>query len=289
VTRDLELLRFAVLFTDALPPRRTLSILKTQGLEGLKQAVAGASPDAITRAGETAADLDVREVGVLIYGQDGYPIALTELPSPPPALFYRGSLSLLSEPAVGMCGSRSASEVGLNAAHLSGVAVANAGLTIISGYARGVDMETHLAALAAGGRTIIVLAEGFLHFQIKRAFGGSLDSDRVLVMSQFPPRQTWNVGAAMARNAVIAALGRALVVIEANGGGGTLDAGLQALDLGRPVLALEFESGPTPPGNRILLEKGAIPVTRPSELAQLISRMQDPSGSSHNQLPLVLN
>ena len=63
-------------------------------------------------------------------------------------------------------------------------------------------METHLAALDAGGSTIIALAEGLMHFHVKRAFGGAFDPERVLVLSQFPPRETWNVGSAMTRNAV---------------------------------------------------------------------------------------
>lgn len=141
-------------------------------------------------------------------------------------------------------------------------------------------METHLAALDLGGTTVIVLAEGFMHFRVKKAFGDSFDPDRVLVLSQFAPRQPWHVGSAMTRNAVIAGLGRALVVIEANGSGGTLDAGLQALAVGRPVLALEFENGPTPDGNRVLIERGAIPVRRPSELTRTIGEMADPLGAA---------
>jgi DNA processing protein len=108
------------------------------------------------------------------------------------------------------------------------------------------------------------------------------------VLSQFPPHQTWNVGAAMTRNAVIAALGRALVVIEASETGGTLDAGIQALAIKRPVIALEFESEATPAGNRLLLERGAIPVHRPAELATILGAIKDPSGAGHSQMPLEL-
>ena len=148
-------------------------------------------------------------------------------------------------------------------------------------------MATHLAALDSGGRTIIVLAEGILHFQVKRAFGGAFEPERVLVLSQFPPAETWNVGSAMTRNAVIAGIGRALVVIEAQESGGTLDAGLQALSMGRPVLALQFESDVTPPGNTILISKGAVPIRTAAQLTDAIARMRDPVLSAR-QMPLTL-
>jgi DNA processing protein len=287
VTRDPDRLRIATLAMAARPPGRLLSALRAEGPAGLEAVAREATPTAVERADGTIPRLVAAEVGVLLYGQSGYPPALTELAAPPPVLFYWGNLALLDQPSVGMCGSRAASEVGLNAARACGNAVARAGLTIVSGYAKGVDTETHLAALEAGGRTIIVLAEGFAHFQVKRAFRKELDPERMLVLSQFPPRQTWHVGAAMTRNAVIAGLGRALVVIEANGTGGTLDAGLQALAMGRPVLALEFESGPTPEGNRVLIDQGAIAIRTPRELAAQITAIRDPVGASEN-LPLAL-
>ena len=125
-------------------------------------------------------------------------------------------------------------------------------------------------ALDKPRRTVIVLAEGILHFRRKRVFGDLLDFDRVVVVSQFAPAQRWNVGAAMTRNGVISGLGRAMVVVEAGETGGTLNAGLQALRMGRPVLALEFSSQETPAGNRILIEKGAVAVRNGVELSKFM-------------------
>jgi len=179
-----------------------------------------------------------RGVGVIVLGDPEYPDRLAETPTAPPLLFCWGNPALLRMPGVGMCGSRDVSERGLQAARTCGEAVARKGLTFISGYAKGVDTETHLAALGQGGRTIIVLAEGFVHFRQKKAFGREgLNAKHVLVLSQFAPSQSWTVGAAMTRNGVIAGLGQALVVIEAGETGGTLNAGMQAIRMGRPVLA----------------------------------------------------
>jgi DNA processing protein len=268
-------------------PARILAALRAGGLASLSEAEDSLDGERRVRATENSRDLVERGVGVLIYGQPGYPAALAAHRSPPPLLFYKGDPSILEFSAVGMCGSRSASDAGLRAAEACGMAVAREGLTIVSGYARGVDTETHLAALRSDGRTIVVLAEGILHFRVKKTFSDDFDETRVLVLSQFPPRQPWSAGGAMVRNAVIAGLGRALVVIEAHDKGGTLDAGLQALAMGRPVLALEFESSPTPEGNSILIRKGAIPVRRPAQLRAVIAALRDPS-SSGDQLSLAL-
>jgi DNA processing protein len=268
-------------------PARILAALRAQGIRGLAEAEASLDDEGRARARRNAADLRERGMGVLIYGEVGYPSALAGQKAPPPLIFYKGELSILEFSAVGMCGSRAASEVGLRAARACGNAVAQEGLTIVSGYARGVDTETHLAALRSDGRTVIVLAEGILHFKVKKAFVEDFDDRRALVLSQFPPRQPWSAGAAMTRNAVIAGLGRALIVIEAHEKGGTIDAGLQALAMGRPVLALEFETGPTPEGNARLIEKGAIAVRRPAQLRAVIAALKDPA-SSGDQLSLTL-
>lgn len=213
-------------------------------------------------------------VHVLALGDPGYPERLAAIPSPPPLLYLWGNADLLAAPSVGMCGSRDVSDRGLQAARACGEAVARQGLTVISGYAKGVDTETHVAALREGGTTIIVLAEGITHFRHKKVFGQEgLDPERTLVISQFAPTQTWNVGAAMTRNAVIAGLGRALVVIEAGETGGTLNAGLQALRMRRPVLALNFADA-VPPGNKILFDKGATSVRTPRELYEAVTNIE---------------
>jgi DNA processing protein len=284
-----ELLPLAVAAIDALSPSVLVAGLKVDPAGTLERAARGLGPEAGRRVTDTTERLVAMEVGVLVNGlSDGYPTPLTDLPTPPAILFHLGNVELLKTSAVGMCGSRSVSPAGIEAARSCGLAVAGEGLTIVSGYAAGVDTETHLAALDSGGSTIIVLAEGITHFRTKAAFKERMDPSRVLVLSQFPPRRTWDVGAAMTRNGIIAALGRALVVIEAGETGGTLDAGMQALAIGRPVLALRYESGPTPAGNRMLIEAGARPVSSAGDLKRVIAALKDPTGKAFDQLALTL-
>ncbi|HEY7873577.1 MAG TPA: DNA-processing protein DprA [Actinomycetota bacterium] len=214
--------------------------------------------------------LERRGVEVHFLTDSDFPPRLAALDDGPPLLFTWGNTKLFSQAGVGMCGSRNVSNNGLRAARSCGLEVASHGLVIISGYAKGVDTETHLAALASGGQTVIVLAEGILHFRQKKVFEAvGLDPQNVLVVSQFAPSQPWNVGAAMARNAIIAGLGTALVVVEAGERGGTLNAGLRALKIGRPVLALDF-GGATPPGNELLFKQGAIRISSTDQLGKAI-------------------
>jgi DNA processing protein len=207
---------------------------------------------------------------ILVWGDPEYPPQLNDLRSPPPVLYWAGELGLIARNGVGMCGSRRASEAGLRAARACGAALASSGLVVVSGNARGVDTEAHRAALEVGGATIMVLAEGPLHYRPRRTMTESADGENILILSQFPPQMTWNVGNAMTRNGVIAALGQALVVIEAGKEGGTLDAGLQGLAIGRPVIALQFETTETPAGNAILHSKGAVAVSSPNDLKAVI-------------------
>jgi DNA processing protein len=183
-----------------------------------------------------------------------------------------------------MCGSRNATEEGLKAAIACGEVAARQGLAVVSGYARGVDMATHVAALAAGGTTVIVLPEGINRFRVKREpFAEVWDPARALVVSQFAPTRPWSAGAAMTRNAVIIGLSLALVVVEASEKGGTLAAGTTALDLNRRVITLDFAQ--TPPGNSVLLRRGAVRARNRAELSgRLAQVVSNPGG---NQLLMI--
>ncbi|ANS29388.1 hypothetical protein R1CP_23600 [Rhodococcus opacus] len=270
-------LKALVAFADLRTPARIAKGLADGGVAALRQG--WGNLDAETRSGleAQAADLDQRGVSAVLFGDDGYPASLIAKGRPvAPVLFTQGDTSLLHASGAGMCGSRKVSPLGLKAAFACGDEVSRRGLAVISGYAKGVDTETHLAALNNGGRTVIVLAEGINHFSVKRAFKEAFDPERVLVVSQFHPQQPWGAYAAMARNHIIFGLGKALVVIEAGEKGGTLAAGKDALKRGRPVFVLNFGDD-TPPGNAVLLEMGGRPVTSRTELGVALDELGDVS------------
>lgn len=175
----------------------------------------------------------------------------------PKQLHYMGNLDLLTKKAVGFCGSRNASNAGLNVASDCATQLAANNVVVVSGYAAGVDSEAHYAALASHGDTIIVLAEGLDNFKIKKIYGDFWDWDRVLVLSQFPPEAGWKVFRAMERNSLIITLSQAMIVIEASTRGGTIEAGRASLKLGIPLFVVEYKENTSAPGNTELLANGA--------------------------------
>ncbi len=175
----------------------------------------------------------------------------------PASLFAVGSLRLLEKDAIGFCGSRKASERGLETVRDCAFQAANAGVVVVSGNAAGVDFSAHYVALEAGGETILVLPEGINHFQVKRALRPVWDWERVLVLSQFRPDTPWRAFQAMSRNQVIIALSGAMVVIEAGEKGGTISAGLDTLKLNIPLYVAEYKDmNEIAVGNRTLISKG---------------------------------
>ncbi|MBV9208559.1 MAG: DNA-processing protein DprA [Actinobacteria bacterium] len=233
----------------------------------------------LDRADEEASGLTARGVNAVLLGSPEYPHLLSLARQAPPFLFYTGSSDLMASRGIGMCGSRNASSEGLRAAAACSEVAAQQRLTVISGYARGVDTVAHVSALSSGGTTIIVLPEGIDHFRVKRGpVSDEWDPKRVLVVSQFPPGKPWSAAGAMARNGVIIGLSLALVVVEAGEKGGTRAAGTKALQQNKPVLTLEFTENP--PGNAELIRLGAISAKSRMEFrTQLVQVTKDPQGS----------
>jgi len=184
---------------------------------------------------------------------------------PLPALLYvRGNVAILDRTSVSIVGKRDAGKPALAVADSLACALAARGINVTSGYAPGIDSAAHLAALRAGGTTVIVLAEGIHHFQTRPELVEFLTVDNVLVVSQFEPDARWAAYMAMARNKLVGALSGAVVVIASgparDAGGrssGTFDAGISALKMGIPVFVVApgfFADDPQ--GNRELLKNG---------------------------------
>ena len=203
-------------------------------------------------------ELRYQGIRLIPFTDRAYPEKLKHLDRFPPILYVLGNLSLLKDPCVGIFGSRDVSDLGLRNAQKFGAAAGWVGLVVVSGYAKGVDTAAHRGAIEANGRTIIVTADGVSRFRKKVQFQNVGDFlQRTLVVSQFYPKQTWNVGAAMERNAVICGLSNAGAVIEASPTGGTIAAGRKCLKQGKPLWVIDYDGLPaTSDGNRILIQEG---------------------------------
>lgn len=227
---------------------------------GVKPDIAEQISASVSKADELLKKFEIEDIKILIKGRDGYPERLlkTLKEEAPLLLFARGNISLLAEKAVGFCGSRKASEKGLAVARECAAELARRRINVVSGYAHGVDIAAHKAALEAGGVTTFVLAEGILHFRIKSDVKNLLTADNYVVISEYMPRLPWLARNAMHRNKTICGLSNAVVVIESGLKGGTFEAGKTALSLRRPLFVVEYaQRAESAEGNDYFLKQGA--------------------------------
>ncbi len=162
-----------------------------------------------------------------------------------------GRTDRLHQSGIALCGSRAAGEHGIAFARAVGSYAAQSNLSLVSGYAKGVDMAGHVACVEAGGHTIAVLAEGLGRFRLRPELRAAIDpwdeelESHLTVVSEFEDRAPWTVWRAMQRNALICSLGRLLVAIDPGEKGGTLDAVKKAVKREMPVIIGWSEPGRT--------------------------------------------
>ena len=242
-------------FLCSLPgiARATASAIRARSVEDGAAAIAAAD-----RLGGT----------VLLPGDPAFPARLLEIPDAPAVLFALGRVELLDAPAIAIVGSRDHTSYGGEVCRLCATAAAAAGITVVSGMARGLDAVAHEAALAAGGSTAGVLGNGLgvVYPSANRALYERVAVDGVLV-TEFPPGERPHAGSFPRRNRLISGLGRVTVVIEAAIGSGAIITAGTALDQGRDVMAVP---GPITSrvsvGTNTLIRDGAEPLLSVDDL-----------------------
>jgi DNA processing protein len=177
-------------------------------------------------------------ISQVLYGDPHFPSNLIELEAFPERLFYRGTLQPSDSQAVAIVGSRASTPAGTQRAFRLGQELADHGVCVVSGLARGIDAAAHRGALEAGGRTVAVLGTGLNHvyppehqaLSERIAQGGA-------VVSQFSPCFTGHPGGRnfRKRNALVSGLSRLVVVVEAQLRSGTANTIKHALAQGRKV------------------------------------------------------
>jgi DNA processing protein len=194
-------------------------------------------------------------------GEPDYPERLLDLSSVPDPLWLDGELPDTATPCVAIVGTRRMTPYGRQAAREIAFGLASAGVVIVSGLAQGIDSTAHEAALEARGRTVAVLGEGLLAYdrfgperrrQLARAI-----RDHGALVSEYPldlGAQHWTFPR---RNATIAALADAVVVVEAPRGSGALITAKEAIALHRPIFAVPGPIGaPTWLGSNNAIQDG---------------------------------
>jgi DNA processing protein len=211
-------------------------------------------------------------IRILSIGEKGYPTSLYALVDPPPLLFLRGSGSLPGERSVAVVGSRRATPVGRRAAERIGRELSEAGVTVVSGMALGIDGAAHRGGLSGDGGTVAVLGSGpdRPHPPGNRALFDQI-LERGLVISEFPPGEPARPFHFPRRNRVIAALSQAVVVVEAARRSGALITVDHALDLGLEVFAVPGSvETPQADGANTLIRDGAHLLLRTRDLFEVM-------------------
>ncbi|MBQ7680350.1 MAG: DNA-processing protein DprA [Butyrivibrio sp.] len=185
------------------------------------------------------ARLEAQGIRFLTIDEAGYPEKLRQIPDPPYAIYIRGTLPDPATPAVAIIGARLCSEYGRLVARQFGRGLAESGVQVISGMARGIDGVGQWAALQAGGRSFGVLGCGVdicypeeneeLYRLLCREGG---------VLSEVPPGTRPEARLFPPRNRIISALSDAVLVVEARARSGTLITVDMALEQGREVFAV---------------------------------------------------
>src|SRR5216684_3762072 len=210
-----------------------------------------------------ADELDrIREFGATVITQDSpsYPKPLREIHAPPIVLYVWGELQERDHHALAIIGARRTTHYGSECAKKLSYQLAYAGLTVISGLARGIDTAAHQGALAAKGRTIAVIGAGLakLYPPENAALAEKIQDGNGAVVSEFsmeiePDRQTFPM-----RNRIISGWSHGILVVEAGLNSGALITAAQALEQGRSVYAVPGHiNAPSAMGSNRLIQQGA--------------------------------
>ncbi|WP_421992109.1 DNA-processing protein DprA [Qipengyuania sp.] len=214
----------------------------------------------------------VRKAGAkyLFHDQPGYPVLLGRIDGAPPILTWRGDLSLASKPCVAMVGARNASAAAVKLARDFAQGLAEAGFTVVSGLARGIDGAAHEGAFPA---TIGVIASGIdIAYPPQHGDLQERIANEGLLLAEQPPGTEPRGSHFPSRNRIIAGLAGGTLVVEAAVKSGSLITARLAGEAGREVMAipgspLEARSH----GCNHLIREGAVLVQAPEDVVELLS------------------
>jgi DNA processing protein len=242
-------------------------------------------PDAVEQARALIERVTGQGVQLITVLDDDYPLNLQLIYNRPPFVWVRGQLEARNMRAIAVVGTRRASTQGRATAATLARELSEAGVTIVSGLARGIDTAAHSATLDAGGRTVAVIGTGILAptYPPDNADLAHLISERGALVSQFWPDAAPRRGNFPLRNVVMSGLAAGTVVVEASATSGAKMQARFALEHGKrlflpqQLLAEEWAKGYA---NR----PGVTVVRTPDDILDALARLVD----IPQQLPLAL-
>ena len=219
----------------------------------------------------------IRALGarLVFFGDPAYPPLLAELGNAPPLLLWLGRLELLQRPMVAMVGARNASAAACRFAHLLASDLAEAGVSVVSGLARGIDTAAHQGALRTG--TIAVIAGGLdVFYPPENEIIQRTIAEQGLLLAEQPPGTEPRARHFPYRNRIIAGLARGTVVVEAAPRSGSLITARLAAEAGRQVMAVPGSPlDPRSRGCNLLIREGATLIQSADDILELIRHFDD--------------
>jgi len=215
--------------------------------------------DATAALSSAAAWLEDPANDIVTLADTRYPRQLLQIPDPPPLLHVKGRVELLSRPALAIVGSRNATAQGMANAEAFARTLSDAGLTIVSGLALGVDTAAHRGGLAGSASSVAVLGTGadIVYPARNRALAHELAAGGALV-SEFPLGMKPLAGNFPRRNRLISGLALGCLVVEAAADSGSLITARLAAEQGRDVFAIPGSiHSPLAKGSHALIQQGA--------------------------------
>jgi DNA processing protein len=216
----------------------------------------GAPPSLVARG---LAWVDQPGHSILTLGHDHYPRALLEIADPPPVLYVDGDPAFVNRPAIAIVGSRHATPAGRASAESFARELAQAGLTIVSGLALGIDACAHQGGLGGSASTVGVVGTGIdMTYPSRHRELFAAVRERGAIVSEFPLGTPPLAPHFPRRNRVISGLARGCLVVEAALDSGSLITARVAADQGRDVFALPGSvHSPLAKGCHALIKDGA--------------------------------
>ncbi|MBC8007639.1 MAG: DNA-protecting protein DprA [Prolixibacteraceae bacterium] len=196
---------------------------------------------------------------VVTFADDAYPRLLLEITDPPPLLYVKGNTALLNHAALAVVGSRNATQQGRSNAEAFSRELSEAGFTIISGLALGIDAAAHSGGLAAAGASLAVVGTGLdiVYPARNRDLAHQL-AEKGALISEFALGTPALAGNFPRRNRLISGLSRGCLVVEAALKSGSLITARYAMEQGREVFAVPGSiHSPLSKGCHLLIKQGA--------------------------------
>ena len=203
-----------------------------------------------------------------------YPALLRDSADAPPLLYAKGDLAALRCPALAIVGSRKASRAAIDITHSLAAGLAERGVAIVSGLARGIDAAAHEGALAGAGRTIAVAATEPESVYPKRhaALAERIIANGGLIITEYPLGSVTLRWFFPKRNRIISGLSLGVLVAEAGLPSGTLTTATHAMNQGREVMAIPGSvNNPLTRGCHALIKQGAALVESEQDVLDVLA------------------